>query len=143
MSTRALIARPTDPDDPSKFEGIYIHGDGYPEHTGFALFAQITEHFKGDLETALAYYIDKHPTGWRHLSGDAGIGGNECYCHDAGEGEQAGWVVSQDKAAEYDYTYIVRPEGLEMRRYGRGSVNVPWDRERFHWPDVVQQLKAS
>lgn len=104
MSTRALVARPTDPADPSKFEGIYIHSDGYPEHTGFALFAQITDHFKG---------------------------------------EQSGWFVSQDKATAYDYTYIARPEGLEMRRFGRGSITVPWDRERFHWLEADKKLRAA
>jgi hypothetical protein len=143
MSTRALIARPTDPDDPSKFEGIYLHSDGYPEHTGIALFAQITLHFKGDRAAALDYYINQHPTGWRYLSGDAGIGGNECYCHDAGEGEQLGWIVNQDKAHEYDYTYIVREEGLELRRFGRGSITVPWDRERFDWHSGDERLKRA
>lgn len=141
MSTHALIARPTERGNPARWEGIYVHGDGYPRHTGAALLGQITLHFKGDLDAALAYYLDQHPTGWRHLSGDAGVGGNECYCHDAGEGEQSGWIVDQDKAGTYDWQYIIRADGMEISRFGKGSVTVPWNQERVDWQEIEQRLR--
>jgi hypothetical protein len=38
MSTRAVIARQTDPDDPGCWEGRYHHWDGYPSGLGRALW---------------------------------------------------------------------------------------------------------
>lgn len=143
MGTEAIIARPTDPADPSKFAGMYVSGDGYPQHTGRAIWRAYHLHFKGDVEAMAAYYIDQHPTGWRMLGADA-VGRDECFCHDLGEGEQSGWTRNQDQVSSIDYTYVLRPEGLEVMRFGwaEGKVLIPWgDEDTFvNWVDLERQL---
>lgn len=137
MSTRAVIARPTNPDDPTQYEGIYVHSDGYPTHTGRAIWQQVVNEFAKDPQAAARYYIDQHPTGWSILAPDATTAANECYCHDRGEGEQTGWLSDQTKAGGFDWTYVLRPEGLEIRRRDRGVVAlVEWDAELVHFQEI-------
>lgn len=143
MPTQAVIARPTDPADPSKFAGMYVNADGYPTHTGRAIWRAYHLSFGRDLEALARYYIDQHPTGWSVLGADA-VGKDECFCHDKGEGEQPGWTRTQDQVDDVDYTYVLRPEGLEIMRFGRvkEKVTVPWGDENTYvnWEDLDRQL---
>jgi len=143
MATQAIIARLTDPDDPTKFAGMYVGGDGYPTHTGRAVWRQVVAHFRGDLDQAARYYIDQHPTGWKLLGAEA-IGDDICYCHDMHEGEQDHWLRTQDQVDSIDYTYVLRPEGLEILRHGRGAgrLIVPWDQERVNWEAIQEKAIA-
>lgn len=137
MSTRARIARPTSPDDPTRYEGVYLHSDGYPTFTGRAIWQQVVNEFNRDAEAAARYYIDAHPTGWCGLMPDATTAANECFCHDRGEGEQGGWISDQTHDAEFDWTYVLRPEGLEIRRWDRGVVAlVRWDADRLNFSEI-------
>lgn len=60
MSTRSVIARPTD----LGFQGRYHHFDGYPTGLGAFLHRAYHEQFDGDLDAMLALLIDAHPAGW-------------------------------------------------------------------------------
>ncbi|MFF9265795.1 hypothetical protein [Streptomyces longwoodensis] len=99
--------------------------------------------FAKDPEAAARYYIDQHPTGWACLTPDATTGANECYCHDRGEGAQDGWTTTQDHAASYDWTYVLRPDGLEVRRWDHGVVAlVAWDADRVDWEEIERKGHA-
>jgi len=73
MSTRSVIARIGASE--GEFSGVYVHWDGAPSTRGTLLWKIIHEEFKGDLKSALAYWIDKHPAGW------SSIENRNCYCH--------------------------------------------------------------
>ena len=60
MSTRAVIARPTD----TGFTGVYHHYDGYPDGLGTSLFTLHRDHFHGDTAAMMKALIDDHPAGW-------------------------------------------------------------------------------
>lgn len=63
MSTRAIIARPTD----DGWQGTYHHSDGYPTHLGKVLHNACREFFDGSPEAMLKFIIDEHPGGWSFL----------------------------------------------------------------------------
>lgn len=63
MSTRAIVARPTD----DGWEGIYNHSDGYPTHLGKTLHNGCREFFDGNVERMLKFLLDEHPSGWSSL----------------------------------------------------------------------------
>lgn len=134
MSTRFAIARP-DPGDPARWTGIHGNGDGHPGYTGKHLFAHVVTRFKGDLEAAAEFFIDQHPAGWAGLP--EAFGQVECYCHDRGEGTGHRWTETEKGSGSMDWTYVLRPEGLEVRRWNRGvAALVPWDQERVDWEEV-------
>lgn len=140
MSTRFVIAAP-DSVDPMKWLGIYGHSDGYPTGSGKELYAQVVTHFKGDLTAATAYYINAHPAGWRYLG--EGVGGNECYCHDMGEGTANTAFETERGAGGMDWTYVLRPGGLEIRKWGQLVTTVPWDQERTDWAEIERGAPAA
>jgi hypothetical protein len=134
MSTRAVIARPH-PDDPARWTGTYLHGDGYPTGGGKFLFRQVVVEFGGDPEKAAQFFIDQHPAGWSSLGEIADQ--NECYCHDRGEPDAIA-VETETGAGGMDFTYVLRPEGLEVRRWDYGMVAlVAWSPDnRVDWGEI-------
>lgn len=144
MSTRAVIARPH-PEDRNRWSGIYLHGDGYPTHTGKHLYAHVVTHFKGDAAAAAEHFIDHHPAGWSFLA--EAFGQSECYCHDRGEGKELTAFEDESGASDMDWTYVLRPEGLEVHRWDRGvAALVPWDADRTDWEAIErhgQELSAA
>ena len=68
MSTRSLIARPTD----GGLTGVYHHYDGYPSGLGQSLWHAI--HEGADVETFRKQLIDDHPGGWATWP-------HRCFCH--------------------------------------------------------------
>lgn len=134
MSTRAIIARPH-PTDPTRWTGTYVHSDGYPTVSGQAVWNQVVDRFGKDPEKAAQYLIDQHPTGWSYVTDEEAV----CYCHDRGEGTDTPAVLTEKDAGGIDYTYVLRPEGLEVHRWGRGVVAVvPWDQQSVDW-GVIQR----
>ncbi len=143
MSTHAIIAAPL-PTDPDRWRGIYVHAEGQPTGAGKELYAQVVTHFRGDLEEAAAHYIDAHPAGWSYLG--EGVGANECYCHDRGEGTGDTFFRDESDARAHDWSYVLRAEGLEIHRWNRGMVGfVRWDTERTDWEvlEEAAQIRAS
>lgn len=63
MSTRAIIARPTD----DGWQGAYQHSDGYPTWLGKRLHSACREHFDGNAEAMMKFLIDDHPGGWSSI----------------------------------------------------------------------------
>jgi hypothetical protein len=55
MSTRSVIARAT---GEGKFEGRYVHADGFPTSLGAWLWKSLRGHFQNDLHKMLTYLID-------------------------------------------------------------------------------------
>jgi hypothetical protein len=89
MSTRAVIARETRPD---QFRGRHHHSDRYPSGLGRALLLLYRGHYGGpcvrDIMHLQRMLIDEHPAGWNSIVGDwdAPIGfgsvrSPQCYCH--------------------------------------------------------------
>jgi hypothetical protein len=141
VASTMIIARP-DAANPTQYLGVYVHSNGMPTAGGKILFAQVVTRFKGDVEAALKYYIDEHPTGWSYLS--EAFGQNECYCHDHGEGTAETAYHGPEHEQGNDWTYILWPaKGLEIRRFDYGRVAlVPWDQERVDWEGIEQRAYA-
>lgn len=136
MSTNFTIARPV-PGEPERWNGIYGNANGMPTDAGKYLYAHVVNRFGGDLEAAARFFIDKHPGGWPCMT--EAFGQLECYCHDRGEGDDAVWAQTEQHAESMDWTYVLRPEGLEVRRWAYGVVaTVPWDQERTDW-EVIER----
>lgn len=137
MGTKAVIAR-ADPADRQRWNGIYVHKNGHPAYCGKYLFTQVITRFKGDLEAAAEHFIDHHPAGWSVL--DEAFGRNECYCHDKGGKNELAARFDETSARNMEWTYVLRPEGLEIRRGDRGVVElVPWDQERTDWQEITER----
>lgn len=137
MSTKSAIARPH-PEDRERWNGIYVGHDGYPCHVGRILFTQVVTHFTKDVGAAAVHYIDAHPAGWDFLAET--VHRNECHCHDRGEGTHLTWFM--DEKDPPDWTYVLRPEGLEIRHFSYGYVTtVPWDAEHVDW-SAIQRLEV-
>lgn len=142
MSTHMIIARP-DAADPTSYQGNYVHGDGEPACGGKYLFGHVMTHFGGDVDAALAYYLDEHPKGWSFLSEEFGKG--NCYCCDLGEGKPAEpQFTTPRQQSGYDWTYILRPQGMEVHRFDKGIIaTVPWDADLFIVIDWELMTKAA
>ncbi|MEV6400924.1 hypothetical protein AB0M39_40135 [Streptomyces sp. NPDC051907] len=133
MSTRFVIARP-DEADPAKWTGVYGDADGMPTGAGKHLYAHVVTRFSGDPRLAAEFFIDEHSAGWSFLA--ESFGRSECYCHDHGEPE-APARETETGAGGMDWTYVLRPEGLEVRRWDYGvAALVPWGRERTDWEAI-------
>jgi len=133
MATHAVIARPH-PHTTERWNGVYVHKDGHPTRVGKFLFAQIVTRFNADVEAAAEHYIDHHPCGWSVV--EEAFGANECYCHDHGEKDV---TAHEDEtgAPDMDWTYVLRPAGLEIRRRDRGVVAVVrWNADRVDWEGI-------
>lgn len=132
MSTRFVIAR-HNPETPDRWAGVYGHSDGYPTEAGRVLFTDVMARFGGSVEAAAKHYIDAHPCGWSHLAED---GRSECYCHDRGEPDALAPETERGTDA-IDWTYVLRPEGLDVRRWGRHVATVPWGApESVPWQEI-------
>jgi hypothetical protein len=139
MSTCFLIARP-DPADPERWAGVTGHANGMPTDVGRHLFAHVVTHFSSDPEAAAVHFIDQHVGGWRFLT--EVFGRNECYCHDFGEPD-ADARATHEHAGGIDWTYVMRPGGLEIRRWDYGVVaTVPWGQERVDWQAIEEKAYA-
>lgn len=82
MSTRACVARVTG--DGARWEGVYVHHDGYPSAVGAKIWRIVQKDFvssRNRVTPAVAIrafcdvYITGHPCGWS-------IFAEECYCHE-------------------------------------------------------------
>jgi hypothetical protein len=63
MSTRSAVARWNG----GKWEGVYVHSDGYPTWRGRELWALLHGPAGGDVDKLLTFLIDEHPNGWSSL----------------------------------------------------------------------------
>lgn len=140
MSTRAIIARPTD----AGWEGVYSHFDGYPTGLGKKLHTGCREQFGGDVDAMLRFIIDDHLGGWSTLGNldatkaagytdtrpdfatpdedpvqaaiyKAHVEAPRCYCHSERPGDAGDDLRTHEDAKDaYDieWTYICSPEHL-------------------------------
>jgi hypothetical protein len=74
MSTRSVIGVLTggDPEQGTiKFDGRYHHSDGYPEGLGLALLNHLRDHFKGNMQGLVDYFVysDEAKCGWSNVLG--------------------------------------------------------------------------
>ncbi|MFE2934939.1 hypothetical protein [Streptomyces sp. NPDC059278] len=130
MSTRFVIARPN-PEDPKRWTGVYGHSDGYPTGAGKLLHAHVVNEFNSDPEAAARHLIDAHPCGWAFLAEE--FAESECYCHDRDEPEAIA-TETEKGAGGMDWTYVLRPEGLEVHRWDLGIIaTVPWGQGDADW----------
>ena len=124
MSTRGIIARPTEGDG---FIGRYHHFDAYPSGLGMQLIELINEWGVSNTAKTL---IDDHPAGWSSIFGDwskePGFlefnnpdreelnGRPQCYCHgDRNEVEQ----VFDNTDSGCEFAYVLDEDTNEMTVY--------------------------
>lgn len=135
MRMQAVIAREV-PHDRRRWIGVRVALDGNPLVTGKWLWTHTKIHFGGSQGAAAEHFIDHHPGGWRFL--DEAFGRNECLCHDHADRESC--LVDQSSAPETAWTYVLRTEVLEVRRWDWGVAGrAPWRSDRVHWDQIEQK----
>ena len=126
MSTRALLARALN-DEGTRYEGVYVHYDGYPTTTGRAIYQQVRTDYQDDIYGAWCDLIYTHRSGYSslHLTDRTK---NACYCHTHAEGFFPGARLdTHEHAHRYDFTYALTPTALAVRRKTYGLVcEIPW-----------------
>ncbi|MFD7017512.1 hypothetical protein [Streptomyces sp. NPDC059928] len=122
MSTRSVIARPTD----TGYAGTYVHWDGYPSHHLPLLLAAHQYTFGSDTEALARYLIDDAPEGWSFLGTDLLVNapgllrdtlprghhepGRRYPEHSPGEH----LVITERTASRLDWGYVLHPQGIEV-----------------------------
>lgn len=161
MSTRAVIARQTDPDNPGRWEGRYHHWDGYPSGLGRALWHAYHFHFHQNLSGMLTYLLDQTDArcGWstivdRNLalepvSPEEDMAGNldELYGFPpvsyARRGTEPAWLIDQDAETWCEFAYVFNADDRTMTIYHLRStarVCVPLDGPEPAWLALDRQM---
>lgn len=141
MGTRANIARPL-PDDPTgqRWEGVYVHKDGFPGRTGAFLHRQVSRQFPSPAD-ARAYFLEDHRHGFSYVDSD--VADNDCYCHrDPADLDMDNYAAPETCER---WIYLIRDDGLEVRSddmpLGPGLL-VPWEEDDTDWARVERAVVA-
>lgn len=138
MGTRAIIAR-RDPRSDG-WDGIYLNNEGEPEHATQRIYAQVKTAFAANVEKAYDHFVSRHPGGWYRLGNT--VTDNVCYCHPA-DRVSLGAFVASTSTSSLDWIYVLCPEGLEIRRWHRGTLAlIPW-RGAYTPPRIARALEAG
>ncbi|WP_327349622.1 hypothetical protein OG772_20280 [Streptomyces sp. NBC_01321] len=108
MSTRAIVARPT---EGGGFAGRYLHQDGDPATAMRLLRDFVLLGHSGNVEAATRILLDEHPFGWIDLP-DAESDG-ECFCHSVETASRLDTgLLTHESDADVEYAYVLHPDRL-------------------------------
>lgn len=163
-----MIARPgSEP----RWEGVYLHSDGYLSHAGRLIHLMGERYFCGRGEELARYLIDQHPAGWSYLGGDptqesAWHGGSGSrlgqleYGSSAYQHEQARNISYQTRPGERKtfrlltpalygseplWLYLLEEHALRVIHAGGGEAGYPFSilNEHIDWVGEERRLRGE